>query len=127
MRRKVASIVLAGVGCISSFNAWSWTKDGDNIHFNSVEWDFCEKGAMDAAAVMLSRQSGNPLSYPDDERTPPSDTQIKVREKFILLAGTFPIETTEEKKMAAVDKFSKEMRSGCLRYLKIVMPEEAKN
>ena len=124
MKCEMAAIALAGAGLMACSNAWSWAMDGDTNHFNIAERNFCSSGGTDAAAIMFSRQMGTPLSYPDDEIRPPSEQAKNVRSEFVRYAESYPIESTEEKKMAVADKFSKDMRRGCLLYINLTRPEE---
>ncbi|MFP3518679.1 hypothetical protein SB766_21085 [Pseudomonas sp. SIMBA_077] len=43
--------------------------------------------------------------------------------KFLQLAEAYPIESSEEKKMAVADTFSRDMRAGCFQYIKVSRPE----
>lgn len=120
MKIRKASIALAGAALITSTHAWSWYMKGDTIQFNAAERNFCEAGAMDAAAIMYSRQMGTPLSYAYEAY---SDTHAKMRERVSKMAEDYPIESTKEKKMAVADKFTKDMHRGCFLYLKTSQPE----
>ena len=124
MTSKIISIALAGACLLACSNAWSWWMNGDTVEYSTAEWEYCKLGGTDAALTMLSRQKGTPLSYPYDNVDPPSETQKKVRVWLVGYAETYPIESTEEKKMAVADKFSKDMQRGCLQYLKLVKPED---
>ena len=41
IRRKIASIVLAGTGLIACSYAWAWTKAGGKVKFSDTEWGIC--------------------------------------------------------------------------------------
>lgn len=120
MKINRVSVVLAGAALMTCTHAWSWYMKGDTIQFNAAERNFCEAGAMDAAAIMYSRQMGTPLSYAYEAY---SDIHEKMREKFTKMAEDYPIESTKEKKMAVADKFTNDMHRGCFLYLKVAQPE----
>lgn len=120
MTLKMASVLLAGAALITCSHAWCWSMKGETVRFNSKEWDYCKAGAMDAASIMYSRQMGTPLEYLYDAY---SDTHKKMRGQFIQMAKSYPVESSEERKMAVVDQFNKDMQRGCLLYLKAVQPE----
>ncbi|WP_156355219.1 hypothetical protein [Pseudomonas endophytica] len=123
MKFKMTSLVLASTALITCSNAWAWYMSGETVRFNAAESNLCQQGGLDAAAIMYSRQMGKPLSYPSDEYSAPSASQKEIRVKFLQLAETYPIESTEDKKMAVADKFSRDMRAGCLQYIKVSRPQ----
>lgn len=115
MKLKTASLLLATAALVTCTSAWSWYMKGETVRFNSSEWNYCQAGARDAAAIMYSRQMGTPLEYSYDAY---SETHKKMRAKFIEMAESYPIESTEEKKMEVAEKFTTDMQKGCLMYLK---------
>jgi len=77
---------------------------------------------MDAASTMYSRQMGEPLEYLYPAY---SDTHKMMRVQYIRMAQNFPIENSEEKKMAVGEKFSINIKKTCYMYLMSSQPESS--
>jgi len=64
---------------------------------------------------MLGRQENRPPTFVYDQYYEPSDATRQMREVFERDAETYPIEETEEKKLAAAEKFGNNVKGRCFK------------
>lgn len=114
MKRKIASIVIAGAGLIFCSGVWAWSSDGDKIKFTDAEFNFCRDWESDAASIMLARQEGvDPPVFVNDVRREPTDFDKRRREYFFRESKSYQIAGTPKERMAVAKNFSVQMRHRC--------------
>ncbi|WP_148561520.1 hypothetical protein [Pseudomonas psychrophila] len=115
MMRMMASAAVVATGLLAASGAWAWTMKEGTIQFSNGEVSYCQSWALDAVSIMLGRQENRPPTFVYDEYYEPSDATRQMRDVFERDAETYPIEETEEKKLAAAEKFGNNVKGRCFK------------
>lgn len=110
---KVIPTALACFCLLGTSTAAAWTKVNGRVQLQTEEISHCETLALDAAAVMVSRQWNLPVDYLDEDEAP-NQAREEARLRLLAAAKSYAVRESENEKTEELKAFVNVSRRKCI-------------